>query len=76
MDRGVACTVCQERTHRASHCPCLHDPLKEGFYSGGGGGGGHSHDDDDETSGALPRIKVETVPPPVSRPQDLTQKTC
>ncbi len=34
--------------HRPSHCPNLHDPLKEGFYTGGGGGGGHSHDDDDE----------------------------
>ena len=42
------CTICKEGGHRASKCPCLYDPLKEGFYSGGGQGGGHSHDDDDE----------------------------
>lgn len=44
----MPCLVCQGEGHRVSRCPCLHDPLKEGFYAGGGGGGGHSHDDDDE----------------------------
>ena len=28
-------------------CPDLHDPLKEGFHSGGNGGQGHSHDEED-----------------------------
>ena len=42
------CTICKEGGHRASKCPALYEPLKEGFYSGGGQGGGHSHDDEDE----------------------------
>jgi hypothetical protein len=45
-----ACSVCGERDHTSSRCPCLHSPLTPGFYTGGGGGGGHSHDDDDESS--------------------------
>ena len=76
MDRGTACMICQERTHRASRCPCLHDPLKEGFYSGGGGGGGHSHDDDEERARHTAYQKLEAVPPPVRLLQELTQKTC
>jgi len=44
-----SCSHCKEQTHRTSHCPQLHDALKEGFFTGGGSGGGsHSHDDDDE----------------------------
>ena len=31
-------------------CPDLHDPLKEGFHSGGNGGQGHSHDEEDSAS--------------------------
>lgn len=41
------CHICSETTHSSRDCPCLHSPLKDGFYSGGGGGGGHSHDEDD-----------------------------
>jgi hypothetical protein len=44
------CSVCGEGGHRASCCPTLREPLKEGFYSGGGGGGGHSHDDEEGIS--------------------------
>lgn len=42
-----SCTICQEDGHKASRCPHLGDPLKEGFQGGGGGGGGHDHDDDE-----------------------------
>lgn len=66
MNRASPCTLCKESGHSASKCPCLHDVLKEGFYSGGGGGGGHSHDDDDErareTKGSVmpsPHIHLE-----------------
>lgn len=72
MDRAAPCYICQERTHAASRCPCLWDPLKEGFYSGGGGGGGHSHDDEERAQAR----KVEPVAPLPGRPQELTQKTC
>lgn len=70
MDRAAPCSVCQEKTHTSARCPCLYDPLQEGFYSGGGGGGGHSHDDDERAK------KLEAVPAPVACPQELTQKTC
>ena len=53
------CTICKEGGHRASKCPALHEPLKEGFYSGGGQGGGHSHDDDDEHLDMLRMLKQE-----------------
>ena len=61
MNSAVPCNICNEGGHKASDCPTLYDPLKEGFYSGGGGGGGHSHDDEDEaadplTSGAHERV--------------------
>jgi hypothetical protein len=48
------CTICNDPKHRSSHCPCLHDVLKEGFYSGGNGGGGHDHDEED-------RVKVDRL---------------
>jgi|Laugrespbdmm15sd_2_1035082.scaffolds.fasta_scaffold49024_1 hypothetical protein len=48
METGGKCCVCGG-DHRASRCPDLCDPLKEGFFQGGGGGGGgcddHDHDD-------------------------------
>jgi hypothetical protein len=48
MNSAFPCRICGNAGHSPSHCPSLHDVLKEGFYSGGGGGGGHSHDDEDE----------------------------
>ncbi len=47
------CHICSETTHSSRDCPCLHSPLKDGFYSGGGGGGGHSHDDEDDSNEKL-----------------------
>ncbi len=50
MEYGGKCSLCGEGGHRASRCPDLCDPLREGFFKGGGGGGGgdcddHDHDD-------------------------------
>jgi hypothetical protein len=60
MNRASPCSLCKENDHSASKCPCLHDVLKEGFYSGGGGSG-HSHDEEDE------RItNAQNAPPPPS----------
>ena len=30
----IKCMLCNKSDHIASTCPDLHDPLKEGFYSG------------------------------------------
>ncbi len=43
---NVTCTLCKG-PHMTRKCPDLHDPLKEGFHSGGNGGQGHSHDEED-----------------------------
>ncbi len=49
MNPAAPCSICNEGGHKCADCPCLYEPLKEGFYSGGGaGGGGHSHDEEDE----------------------------
>ena len=56
MNSAVPCTHCKEQGHKASKCPTLHEPIKDGFYSGGGGGGGgHSHDEEEE------HIAIEVV---------------
>lgn len=56
------CTVCNEGGHVASRCPCLCEPLKGGFHSGGNGGGGHGGDEEDDA-----QVKVDaTVGPPPS----------
>ncbi len=47
MNAACPCSLCGEGGHKASRCPALRDPLKDGFQSGGGGGGGHDHDEDD-----------------------------
>ncbi len=53
METGGKCCVCGG-DHRASRCPDLCDPLKEGFFQGGGGGGCDDHDHDE-------RLKLEHV---------------
>jgi hypothetical protein len=46
----MKCLICGNE-HNATKCPELHEPLKDGFYSGGGGGGGHSHDEEESKNG-------------------------
>jgi hypothetical protein len=55
MEYGGKCSLCGEGGHRASRCPDLCDPLKEGFFKGGGGGGGGDCDDHDHDE----RVKLD-----------------
>ena len=50
MNSAVPCGICNEGGHKSRDCPCLYDPLKEGFYSGGGGGHAHGGDEDESIS--------------------------
>ena len=55
------CSVCSEAGHRASHCPCLTEPLRNGFYKPSGGRPISDGDDDEhckfETTGIPIHIK-------------------
>jgi hypothetical protein len=67
----AGCMICSE-AHHPSHCPQLHDALRDGFFRGGGGGGGHSHEEEDaiyavvslanRSASALP-LEISSVPP-------------
>jgi len=45
---SITCSLCKKTGHSSSNCPDLHDPLKEGFYSGGGDAQ-HTHNEEEET---------------------------
>ncbi len=69
MEYGGKCSLCGEGGHRASRCPDLCDPLREGFFKGGGGGGGgdcddHDHDDrvklDRQAAAGVPAVLRRT----------------
>ncbi len=57
MEYGGKCSLCGEGGHRASRCPDLCDPLREGFFKGGGRGGGGDCDDHDHDD----RVKLEQM---------------
>ena len=44
----MKCFHCGQE-HASSKCAALHEPLKDGFYSGGGGG--HALDADEDKNG-------------------------
>ena len=57
MQSANPCALCKG-PHKARRCPELHDPLNDGFYSGGGSHRDHGGDDDEKLEYSIKKLNI------------------